>query len=55
MAKNAMAKYEKLKIVYKGILMNNLPEPVNMFNIVFDRCKYITMKPKKKKLKKEFG
>lgn len=44
-----------LVVIFKGVMMTNPPENVNFRNLLMDRCKFLAMKPKKKKLKKEFG
>lgn len=44
-----------LTIIYKGTLMSNPPEDVDFAPILIDRCKFLAMKPKKIKLKKNMG
>jgi Ran GTPase-activating protein (RanGAP) involved in mRNA processing and transport len=44
-----------VKILFKGILMNNPPRPVNVKEMLFNRAKFLGMKPKRKKRKKDLG
>jgi hypothetical protein len=55
MAEKIMQTQADVKIVYKRQLMPNLPEPVDMKAIAVDRCKFLGMKPKRKKSKRNMG
>lgn len=45
----------KFKVIYEGILRNIPAEAVDMKSLVLRRCKFLAMKPKKKKLKRNMG
>ena len=55
MAKAIVQNDPEVKILFKGILMNNPPVPVNVKEMLLDRAKYVAMKPKRKKLRKDLG
>ncbi|XP_058055710.1 leucine-rich repeat-containing protein 74B-like [Anopheles bellator] len=42
-------------IVYQGVLLNNPPRPVDVQEMLLDRCRFLATKPKKRKLKRDFG
>ncbi|XP_039449723.1 leucine-rich repeat-containing protein 74B-like [Culex pipiens pallens] len=42
-------------ISYQGVLMANPPRPVDVPEMLLDRCRFLGFKPKKKKLKRDLG
>lgn len=47
--------FPEKEVEYYDQLMPNPPDPVDFRAIVIDRCKFLAMKPKKKKFRKEMG
>lgn len=45
----------QLTIKYQGTIMNNPPREPFFKDILFDRIKFLSQKPKKAKLKKNIG
>ncbi|ETN62912.1 hypothetical protein AND_005392 [Anopheles darlingi] len=42
-------------IIYRGVLLNNPPRPVDVQEMLLDRARFLATKPKKPKLKRDFG
>ncbi|XP_050091763.1 uncharacterized protein LOC126575220 [Anopheles aquasalis] len=42
-------------IIYRGVLLSNPPRPVDVQEMLLDRARYLASKPKKPKLKRDFG
>uniref|UniRef100_A0A1Q3FTA4 Putative leucine-rich repeat protein n=1 Tax=Culex tarsalis TaxID=7177 RepID=A0A1Q3FTA4_CULTA len=42
-------------VTYQGVLMSNPPRPVDVPEMLLDRCRFLGLKPKKKKLKRDLG
>lgn len=53
--KNILNKNPKIKIIYGGVIGFYPPATVDLMALVIDRCKFLAMKPKKKKLKRDMG
>lgn len=54
LAKKAMAQRTVLHVLYKGARTATV-RPADFSAILVDRCKFLAMKPKKRKLKREMG
>lgn len=50
-----MQKFPDLRIVYNGALLDRPPKVIDFTAILIDRCRYLCMKPKNEKLKKDLG
>lgn len=55
LAKQIIESKSDLKIIFKGQILPNPPDPVDFKAIIIDRAKYLAMAPKKKKLKRDMG
>lgn len=55
MAVKIMDKYPNLRIIYNDALLDRPPKVVDFTAILIDRCRYLCMKPKNEKLKKDLG
>lgn len=42
-------------IIYQGVLLSNPPRPVDVPEMLLDRCRFLGFKPKKKKRKRDLG
>lgn len=47
--------FPEKEVIYYDKMMPNPPDPVDFQAIVIDRCKFLAMKPKKKRLRKDMG
>ncbi|XP_035777884.1 uncharacterized protein LOC118458992 [Anopheles albimanus] len=42
-------------VIYRGVLLNNPPRPIDVQEMLLDRARFLASKPKKPKLKRDFG
>lgn len=55
LAVKIMEKYPELRIIYNDALLDRPPKTVDFTAILIDRCRYLCMRPKNEKLKKDLG
>uniref|UniRef100_A0A182SKX3 Uncharacterized protein n=1 Tax=Anopheles maculatus TaxID=74869 RepID=A0A182SKX3_9DIPT len=48
-------KYPSKKIIYQGVIRANPARPVDVQEMLLERCRFLAQKPKKAKLKRDFG
>ncbi|XP_065073045.1 uncharacterized protein LOC135697360 [Ochlerotatus camptorhynchus] len=55
LSKRFMNRDPSKRITYQGVLLANPPRPVDVPEMLLDRCRFLGFKPKKKKLKRDLG
>lgn len=55
LSKRFMNRDPSKRITYQGVLMANPPRPVDVPEMLLDRCRFLGFKPKKKKRKRDLG
>uniref|UniRef100_A0A182PPY1 EF-hand domain-containing protein n=1 Tax=Anopheles epiroticus TaxID=199890 RepID=A0A182PPY1_9DIPT len=48
-------RYPTKQIIYQGVLRANPPRPVDVQDMLLERCRFLAQKPKKAKLKRDLG
>nr|XP_019555514.2 leucine-rich repeat-containing protein 74A-like [Aedes albopictus] len=55
LSKRFMKRDPTKAIIYQGVLLSNPPRPVDVPEMLLDRCRFLGFKPKRKKRKRDLG
>ncbi|XP_055617829.1 uncharacterized protein LOC129763090, partial [Toxorhynchites rutilus septentrionalis] len=55
LAKRCMTRDDSKSVLFQGILLANPPRPVDLHEMLLDRCRFLGFKPKRKKRKRNLG